>query len=150
MQDAPPRWQRAQGRPSGRGVAELGCGLRRRPSSGARQPPFVQTPFRRSDIRSRRRRRFLLPTPPQRPSAGAARSTLGNASGSVAESCSAGASLSSSRSAFSLPLHGSKFRRGQSEELRAEWGGRGQFICFHSFHQKINSQVLGGTHGAQG
>ena len=43
-------------------------GLRRRPRSAARQPPCVQTPISRSDIRSsRRRRRFLLPAPPPTP-----------------------------------------------------------------------------------
>lgn len=65
-----------------------------------RSAAAVQTLLGRSDIRSRRR--FLLPTPPQRPSAGAARGTPGNASGGVTESYLASASSRSGRFASSL------------------------------------------------
>lgn len=119
---AGPPWQAR-----GRGAR---CGLRRRPESGARQPPCVQTPLGRSDIRSRRRSSSSPPLPP-RPSAGAARSTPGNSAGCVAESYPAGPAPSSGRLSFPLPLHYSDGRRGQSGGLKAKRGGRSQFISFH-------------------
>lgn len=113
-----------------------------------RSAAAVQTRLGRSDIRSRRR--FLLPTPPQRPSAGAAQGTPGNAAGGVTESFPAGAASSSGCFMFPFPLHGPNCTHGQREGLKAKCSGRGQFLSFHSFHQKINSQVLGGTVTAHG
>lgn len=119
---ARPPWQAR-----GRGAR---CGLRRRSASGVRQPPCVQTPLGRSDIRSRRRSSSSPPLPP-RPWAGAARGTPGNSAGCVAESCPAGPAATSGCLFFPLPLHSSEGRRSQSGGLKAKRGGRNQFISFH-------------------
>lgn len=117
------------------------CGLRRRPGSGARQPPCVQTPLGRSDIRSRRRSSSSPPLPP-RPSAGAAQGTPGNSAGGVAESCPAGPAATSRRFSFLLPLHCSEGGRSRSGGLKAKWGGRDQFSSFHPLREK---NKLGGS-----
>lgn len=125
---AGPPWQAR-----GRGAR---CGLRRRPGSGARQPPCVQTPLGRSDIRSRRRSSSSPPLPP-RPSAGAARGTPGNSAGGVAESCPAGPASSSGCFTFPLPLHCSDGGRSQNGGLKAKRGGRSQFFHFIPFAKKL-------------
>lgn len=125
---ARPPWQAR-----GRGAR---CGLRRRPGSGAPQPPCVQTPLGRSDIRSRRRSSSSPPLPP-RPSAGAAQGTPGNSAGSVAESCPAGAAAPSGCLSFPLPFHCSEGRRRQSGGFKAKWVGRDQFISSPSPKNKL-------------
>lgn len=85
------------------------------------------------------------PPLPLRRSARAARGTPGNAAGDVAESCLAGAVWVSECFSFPLPLHCPKRRRVQSQGLKTEWGGRGQFIPSYPFHKNINLGVLGGT-----
>lgn len=144
MQDAPPRWQRAQGRPGGRGDAELGVG------SGA--GPSRALGSRRSDAARSQRHPQPPPLPPPHPSPtslrrrGARRVTRLAASPSHTQP--APHRVPPALLPLS-PLHGSKCRRGQSGP-KAKCSGRGQFVSFHSFYQKINSQVLGRTVTAQG
>lgn len=146
MQDAPPQWQRAQCRPGGRGAAELGVGS----GAGPGRALGSRRVFRRRSVAATSAAVAASSSPPlpPRPSAGAARGTPGNAAGGVAESCPAGAASSFGCFVHPLLLHGSKCRRGRSDRLKTEWGGRDQLI-FHSLHQK-DSRVPGGTVTAHG
>lgn len=146
MQDAPPQRQRAQCRPGGRGAAELGVGS----GAGPGRALGSRRVFRRHSVAATSAAAAASSSPPlpPRPSAGAARGTPGNAAGGVAESCLAGAASSFGCFVHPLLFHGSECRRGRSEGLKTEWGGRDQFI-FHSLHQK-DSRVPGGTVTAHG
>lgn len=135
---AGPPW-RARGRGAG-------CGLRRRPESGARQPPFRRRSVAATSAAAAASSSPPLPNVPPPARRGARRVTR------LAASRSHTQPAPHRVPAALLPLsslHGSKCRRGQSGP-KAKCSGRGRFISFHSFHQKINSQVLGSTVTAQG
>lgn len=128
MQDAPLLWQRAQGRPSGRGSAELDVGSGAGPGRALRSRRMFR--HRSVAATSAAAAASSSPPPPPRSSASAARGTPGNAAGGVRESCPTGSASSSCGLASPLPFHGSAFRHSQSERLKVQRGGRGQFIFF--------------------